>query len=200
MPIRLAITGPSGAGKSCLCRHLAALGALVVDADRVGHAVLDDPDVQANLTATFGRDILSADDRVDRKVLGDRVFAHPAQRERLDRITHAALAAELGRRLDAAASAGAPLVILEAAVYFLLPGPPPVDYVIALIADPALRRQRLLARGLPIPQADARLAAQAHLEPTWARADRIIRNDGDEAALVAIARDLFREHALGGTS
>jgi dephospho-CoA kinase len=200
MPIRLAITGPSGAGKSSLCRRLVALGALVVDADRVGHAMLDVPQVQARLVASFGADVVGPGGVVDRGILARHVFADPARRELLDRLTHPALAAEIERRLVAAAETEAPLVVLEAAVYFLLPGPPAVDHVIALLADPVVRRRRLLATGLTSEQADARIAAQTHLEPTWARADRIIRNDGDEAALAAVARDLFREYSPGGTS
>ncbi len=130
---RLAIIGPTGAGKSRLCRHLAELGAEVVEADRVGHEVLELPVVRARIAAEFGPGVLEADGTVDRPALGAIVFADPARRERLDAITHPPLAAALTERL-AHADPKAPLVILEAAVYFLLPGPPAVDAVVAVVA------------------------------------------------------------------
>lgn len=194
---RLAVIGPTGAGKSCLCRHLADLGAVVIEADRVGHAVLALPAVRAQVLAAFGPDVVDADGSVDRAALGAIVFADPAQRAKLDRLTHPPLAAALSERL-AQADAKAPLVILEAAVYFLLPGPPVVDAVVAVVATTPHRQRRLEALGLTPAQASARIAAQAHLEPTWARADRIIRNDGDAAALAVAARDLFVEYSPGG--
>jgi dephospho-CoA kinase len=194
---RLAIIGPTGAGKSRLCRRLAELGAEVVEADRVGHEVLAQPEVCARIAAEFGPGVLGGDGTVDRAALGAIVFADPARRAALDAITHAPLAAAIGGQL-ANAEHKAPLVILEAAVYFLLPGPPTVDAVVAVVATAPLRQQRLEALGLTPAQARARIAAQAHLEPTWARADRIITNDGDDAALAAVARDLYREYSLGG--
>ncbi len=194
---RLAIIGPTGAGKSRLCRHLADLGAAVVEADRVGHEVLAQPEIRARVAAAFGRGVLDADGEVDRAALGAVVFADPARRAALDAIAHAPLAAAIADRL-AKAEPKAPLVILEAAVYFLLPGPPAVDAVVAVVASPPLRQRRLEALGLTPAQARARIAAQAHLEPTWVRADRIITNDGDEAALATVARALFREFSPGG--
>lgn len=194
---RLAVIGPTGAGKSRLCRHLADLGAEVVEADRVGHEVLAQPEVRARIAAAFGPGVLGADGTVDRAALGAVVFADPEQRARLDAITHPPLAAALTERL-AIAGEKAPLVILEAAVYFLLPGPPPVDAVVAVVAATPSRQRRLEALGLTPTHARARIAAQAHLESTWARADRIITNDGDDAALAAIARELFREYSPGG--
>jgi dephospho-CoA kinase len=194
---RVAIIGPTGAGKSRLCRHLADLGAEVVEADRVGHEILEQSAVRAGVATEFGAGVLRADGSVDRAALGAIVFADPARRAQLDAITHPPLAAALVERL-AKADQKASLVILEAAVYFLLPGPPAVDAVVAVVATMALRQQRLEALGLTPAQACARIDAQAHLEPTWARADRIISNDGDQAALAVAARELIREYSPGG--
>ena len=193
MTASLAITGPTGAGKSRFCRLLAARGAAVIEADAVGHEVLDSPAVRAAVVAAFGAEILGPAGRIDRAVLGPRVFADAQARARLDALVHPALAAACTRKLEAAARAGSPLVILEAAVYFLLPGPPPVQLVITVTAPEALRLARLEDLGLAPEQARARIAAQAHLEADWRRADRIIENAGDEAELAAAADRLWRE-------
>jgi dephospho-CoA kinase len=190
---RLAVTGPTGAGKSIFCGRLAEHGAAVIDADRLGHAVLDLPDVRSAVAEAFGDDILGADGRIDRAVLGPRVFAASGARERLDALVHPALAQACAQELDAAAAGGSPLVILEAAVYFLLPGPPPVDRTVAVTAPAALRLRRLMGLGLSGERAAARVTAQAHLEPTWRRADRVIDNAGDLAELLQAADALWRE-------
>lgn len=189
----LAVTGPTAAGKTELCRRLAALGATVIEADRVGHELLRHPDVRERIVAAFGPEILGADGEIDRRALGPRVFASTECRERLDRLVHPALSASCAARMRAAVAGGSPLVILEAAVYFLLPGPPPADVTITVTADPQRRRQRLIAAGLAAEAAERRVAAQAHLEPTWTQSDRIIVNDGDETDLAAMAAALWRE-------
>lgn len=199
MTVTLAVTGPTGAGKTRLCARLAELGAEVVDADRVGHAVLDDPVVSRALAQEFGAEVLGDDGLIDRSVLGDRVFASPTARERLDALVHPALAAVCVETLADRVATGSPLVILEAAVYFLLPGPPPVDMTVTVTAPPSVRLARLIAIGVPSARAKARIAAQDHLEPLWQRADRIIANDGDEAALRRAADQLWRDCAATDT-
>jgi dephospho-CoA kinase len=189
----MAITGPTGAGKSRVCRLLADRGAAVIEADAVGHEVVDGPELRRAIAATFGQDTVGADGRIDRAVLGPRVFADPAARARLDALVHPVLAEACEARLEAARRAGSPLVILEAAVYFLLPGPPAADLVVAVTAPEAVRLARLIGLGLEPQQARARMLAQAHLEPHWRRADRIITNDGTEAELAAAAAGLWRE-------
>ncbi len=187
-----AVTGPTGAGKSRLCELLAARGAVIIEADRVAHALLDRPAEQAALVAAFGDRILSDAGAVDRGALGARVFADPAARQVLDGIMHPPLAAVLGARLAAARLIRSPLVILEAAVYFLLPGPPPVDLTVAVTAPPDARLARLIAKGLAPAAAAARMAAQTHLEPSWQLADRVLDNAGSQAILAAQVDDLWR--------
>ena len=197
--IRWVVTGPIGAGKSTVTAWLARRGAAVVDGDRLGHEVLADPAVVAEVAAAFGPGTV-AEGQVDRTVLGPLVFADPSALARLNGITHGRIAALARRRLDELEKAGNHgLAVLEAAVYFLFPAPPPVDLVIAVVADPVVRAARLAARrGLTAPQAAARLAAQADLAPLWRSADVVLDNSGDELQLQRRLDQLLLERLPGG--
>jgi len=186
------VTGPTGAGKSRLCQLLVARGAELVEADPVGHELLARPAIQERLQAVFGAGIRAADGSIDRRALGARVFGDPQARQALDRIMHPPLAAVLGARVCVARARRPDLVILEAAVYFLLPGPPPMNMTVAVTAPPDVRQARLVGKGLAPDAAASRIAAQAHLEPTWRLADRIIVNDGLPTTLADEAADLWR--------
>ena len=192
---RWVLTGPTGSGKSLVAGFLRELGALVVDADAVGHRVLEEPAVIAALTAAFGAEMLR-DGCLDRAALGRRVFADPAALARLNAVVHPRLAARLRAELDACVAAPdfRGLAVLEAAVYFQLPPLGPVDLVVAVTADAALRRERLIAaRQLDPAAVDARIAAQQPLLADFARADVVLHNDGDVDALRAAVRRLHAE-------
>jgi len=182
---RWAVTGPTGAGKSAVTALLAARGAVVLEGDRLGHAVLERPEVAAAVRARFGPDC-AADGRVDRAALGRRVFGDAEELSALDAITHGPLCALMEQELAPLAATGAALAVLEAAVYFRLPAPPRMDLVVAVLADPRTRAERLAARtGLTAAAALARVRALSHLDRDWARADLLIHNDGGPDELAA---------------
>ena len=74
----IGLTGGIAAGKTSVSAGLARRGAHVIDADRVGHRVLE-PGGEAydDVIHAFGTDILDADGRIDRRLLGSVVFADP---------------------------------------------------------------------------------------------------------------------------
>ena len=75
----IGIVGGIGAGKSTVAAELARLGCGVIDADRIGHELLDESDVRAQIVEMWGPSVLDENGRVDRRCLAGRVFTDPAQ-------------------------------------------------------------------------------------------------------------------------
>ena len=68
----IGLTGLIGAGKSEAARVLKSLGAVVVDADKIGHQVLrESVQLRTRLAKAFGREILDRNGRVLRKRLAN---------------------------------------------------------------------------------------------------------------------------------
>ena len=73
--LNVGLTGGIATGKSTVVRMLVGKGARVIDHDGLVHA-LQEPGqpVWKRIVEAFGRDILDADERIDRKKLGALVF------------------------------------------------------------------------------------------------------------------------------
>src|SRR5467141_2314636 len=97
--LRVGLTGGIACGKSHVLRRLAERGVPTLDLDSVAHELME-PGAAAydEVVAAFGRAILETDGRIDRKVLGARVFADAVAREQLNAIVHPKVRAEEGRR------------------------------------------------------------------------------------------------------
>ena len=81
----IGIAGGSGTGKSTIAAHVASgRGGVHVDADRVAHDVLGEPDVIAQIRQAFGDEVIDLDGSVNRRRLGVRVFADETRRGALD--------------------------------------------------------------------------------------------------------------------
>jgi len=65
------------------------------------------------------------------------------------------------------------------------------DFIITVESDIELRKNRLLKKGLYISQIEKRIAAQASEAAREAIADAVIRNDGDEDALLRKVENLW---------
>src|SRR2546428_820922 len=85
----IGLTGGIGTGKSVVAGILSEQGALILDADRLGHEVyLPDRPAYDDIVEEFGREVIAEDGTIDRKKLGPIVFADPAKLARLNAITH----------------------------------------------------------------------------------------------------------------
>lgn len=115
----IGVTGGVGAGKSTVLQYLEkAYGALLIVADQVGHEVME-PEAEAyeKIRLEFGSQVLGADGRIDRNVLGELVFADAEKLKKLNAIVHPAVKSEILKRIRQAELAGRTLVVVEAALF-----------------------------------------------------------------------------------
>lgn len=195
-PARIGLTGGLASGKSTVARLLAERGFIVVDADRLVAELYQPGEAgAAAVRELFGPEYLDAAGAVDRSRLAQLVFRDEAARRRLEGAIH-----PLVRRrfAELAASARSPIV-LEATLLVEAGYGPDFDLVVSVEADPALRRERAITRGLSPEEADRRLEAQGSGETRRAAAQRVIVNEGSLAELEAEVDKLVREIA-GGVS
>jgi dephospho-CoA kinase len=198
-PPVLGVTGAVAAGKSALSRRLAALGADVIDVDRLGHDVLATPEVRDAVVREFGRSVRAPDRSLDRAALARLAFADESARRRLEEIVHPAVRALVNARLDAARTAGAPLVVLDCALLFEGGLDALCDRTVVVEAPDAVRLARALAaHGWDEAEVRRRMAAQLPPAEKRARADVAVANEGDEARLDAAARGLYENLVRDG--
>lgn len=196
----LGLTGGIGAGKSTVARMFAARGVPVVDADALAREVVA-PGLPAHaVIAAAWPEVIAADGGIDRKRLGEIVFADPAARARLEAITHPRIQTASAERLAALAAAGHRLALYEAPLLVESGRHRDFDGLIVVTASEATQIARVRARnGLSQAQAEARIRAQLPTADKVRLASFVIDNDGDlartEAAVEALLHRLRSEPA-----
>jgi dephospho-CoA kinase len=181
--VRIAVTGGIGSGKSSVSACLAALGAVVIDADLIAREVVEPgtPGLAA-VVAEFGTTVLRPDGALDRAALAGVVFTDPERRAALEAIVHPLVGARSAELLaaappDAMVVYDVPLLAESAGGALGRTGE--FDAVVVVEAPLETRVRRLVGRGLTADDARARIAAQASDEQRRSIADHVLVNDGD---------------------
>lgn len=176
----IGLTGGIAAGKSTVSAALREAGAVVIDADQIGHqAYRAGTETYAALVEAFGPGIVGADGEIDRRTLGAIVFADPQQRRRLQDIVWPRMKAMLRQQLDELRAAGTAIAVVEAAVLIEAGWLDLVDEVWVVQVPEATAMQRLMARnGFSADDARARIRAQLSNEERARYAQVIIDNSG----------------------
>jgi dephospho-CoA kinase len=194
------LVGRAGSGKSTVAAALAADGARVIEADRLGHEVTDgDPAVREALVAEYGPGVYRADGTLDRARVAARVFRDPEARARLDALTHPRIVARIAAALDALRAGGfRGVVVIDAALMLEWGLERSCDAVLAVTAPEREQLERLArGRGWSPEEARRRLAAQRTNEAFAAAADVTLDNQGTVAELATAARDAVRRLRAG---
>jgi phosphopantetheine adenylyltransferase/dephospho-CoA kinase len=179
----IGLTGGIASGKSTAAALLKGYGAIVLDADRIGHRVYEPgtSGFQA-VVNEFGHDLVAADGTINRQLLGGKVFGDPAQMKRLTDIVWPEIRrlaaeeiADLRKRDDKS------IIVLEAAVMIEADWMDLVDEVWIVYVAPEIARERLMARnGLTEEQAQSRIDSQLSNKERLAYADVKIENSGTQ--------------------
>ena len=181
----IGLVGAIGAGKSRVADMLGRSGAFVIDADLVGHALLDQRPVRELVVGQFGAGILdrsgAPDDapRIDRHALGAIVFTDPAALRKLEAVLHPRMRRTFERAIARTVRRGqARAVVLDAAILFEAGWHALCDRIVLVDAPRDQRVARLsAARGWSEPTLAGREAVQWPLERKHALADAVVTND-----------------------
>jgi dephospho-CoA kinase len=187
--MKIGLTGGIGAGKSAVSTRFAHHGAVIVDADTIAREVVEPgtPGLSA-IVAEFGKQVLAADGTLDRAALAAIVFTDPERRTALEEIVHPLVALRSGQLIAAASAQAVVVYDMPLLTELVVKGQRTTDeydHVVVVEAPEELRITRLVARGLPEWDAEARIASQATDDERRAIADHVIVNDSTLEALDA---------------
>lgn len=175
----IGLTGGIGCGKSTAAACFAELGFVVVDADQLARQVLESHVCVSHLRDRWGAACLDSQGVPDRKWIGEKVFADPAERAFLESVTHP----EVARLRREATADSQHDYVVEIPLLFEKDLAAGFNAVVVIACSDDVRRVRLRARGLSDAEISARISSQLSLVEKVKRADVVIWNDGDAAFL-----------------
>lgn len=179
----IGILGGVASGKSIVAEHFRHLGAQVLDADQIGHEVLEEPEVIQAARQRWGEAVVDEDGQIKRSEVAKIVFAPPPSGPRelayLEQVTHPRIGDRLKQRFQQVRQHGdAEIVVLDAAVMLKSGWDRFCDHIVFIEVPRNLRLQRALERGWSYADFAARESAQESLERKRAAADYVIDNSG----------------------
>ncbi len=195
----IGVTGSIGTGKSEVARLLESLGAVVINADQVGHeAYAPNTESWREVVEAFGRDILQPTGEIDRRKLGAIVFSDPQQMAKLNGIMHPRMAGMVGERIEKLRTQGTEVVVVEAALLFEAKWDYLVDEVWSTDAPVETVIQRLRDRnGLQEEEVRKRIDSQMDRDERLARSHLVLDNSGDVAELEQTVNSLWESRVKG---
>ena len=188
----IGLTGGIGSGKSTVAQFLAELGAVILDADKIGHETLKQQEVRRQIVEAFGKQIIS-EGEIDREKLGKIVFSNPEARTKLNRIIHPPMYDTAKARLEQYRQQGAKVAVIDAPLLIEVGWTSLVDEVWVTTAPEATVLKRLKERtGLSEQESAARIRSQLTLEERKKHADIVIDTGCDLDELKAKVKELWR--------
>lgn len=175
------LTGGLGTGKSTVSRLLMSHGIPVLDADRVAKQVIE-PGTPGydQVVQVFGPDLKAADGSLDRVKLAQRVFGVPSELEKLERIIHPLVQAEIRHQKQWLEDQGTLWAVYDVPLLFEKNLMGQFDYIIVVTTTPEQQMERVKARnGWNEDEIKKRLASQKPLKDKELGAHHVLQNNAD---------------------
>jgi dephospho-CoA kinase len=183
MTFCVGLTGGIGCGKTAATDMFAALGAGIVDTDVISRELTaPGGGAMKPIAAAFGSEYVLPDGALDRARMRTLVFSDAQAKRRLEALLHPLIRSTSRERIAAARAPYVLLVVpllLETGSYADL-----LDRILVVDCDEATQVARVMARsGLTEQEVRRIMAAQLARAERLARADDVLRNDGDISEL-----------------
>jgi len=173
----IGVTGLIGSGKSTAAKILKSYGFAVIDADKIGHKVVDkNPELLKKLVYAFGEEILTKAKKLNRKKLAFLAFQNESSKNKLNRLVHPYLLKELKKQIKEL-SHEKEFIVIDAALLLDWNLDKIVDLVIMIHTSQKLRLKRLSKRGISKKDALARQSQQPSYRQFRERSDYVVFNN-----------------------
>lgn len=203
--IVIGVTGGVGTGKSTVARIFKQKGAVVIDADRIAHELMEPgTPVYRRIRRLFGDEVIGPRGRMDRKKLGARVFHNPRQMRQLTGILHPAVRRKIQeefrrlrrRKPDSVVVLDIPLLVEAGSAYR-------TDALVVVSAPAAVAAGRLRRRSGWSPEEIRRRGSfQMPLRQKEKQADFVVNNSGGLSStrrqVLRIWKRIVKERKLDG--
>jgi dephospho-CoA kinase len=193
--LKVGLTGGLASGKTFVGQALAGYGCLLIQADELGHQVMQ-PGGEAydEVVREFGPAILRPDGRIDRRSLAALAFGSPGRLERLNSLVHPPVVRR-EEELTAAFAAREPhgIAVVEAAILIETGSYQRFDRIILVVCTEEQQRARALCRGGAV-ESDvlARLSRQMPLAEKRKFAHFVIDTSGDKEDTLRQTRAVYQ--------
>ncbi|HUV38911.1 MAG TPA: dephospho-CoA kinase [Planctomycetota bacterium] len=190
----IGLAGGIGSGKSTVAAEFARLGATVLDADAMVHALLCEKPTVRKVVKRFGRDVLDAEGRVDRKKLGAAAFASMKSIRDLEALLHPEVIRRSKRCIAGLARRKKPGVVVIDAPLLMEAGMDRLCDEIVFVEAPKVQRLKRLkkTRGWGPEALRQREKRQKPLNVKRRNADTVVRNAGSRRTLRTQVRDVWQ--------
>jgi len=192
----IGLTGGIASGKSTVLQHLRQAGYSVIDADKLGHKVLEQGNPGYNkVVKCFGNEILNPDGSVNRTALGGIVFVDAEKLKQLNEISHPIIAEMIQKEFEESVSdSNGGIVFLEAALLIEANWYKVCGHIWVVSLDPTVGLRRLQERdNLSETEAKLRVGAQLDQEERLAYADVVLQNEGTPEELFTQTQQALQE-------
>ena len=181
------LTGGIGSGKSAAADCFRELGIELVDTDILAREVVEPGTTALDAIASrFGGSILKPDASLDRAQLRERIFADPEAREWLEALLHPLINQLI---IDRLAACDSPYCLLVSPLLLETRQSELADRVLVIDVSREIQLARTLLRdGSSEQTVEAIIASQIGRKERLARADDVIRNEGDLKELQAAVK------------
>lgn len=193
----IGVTGGMGSGKSLASRMFGELGAVVIEADKVGKKLYSiDPTLKNKIVEAFGNDILDDSGEVSFKELAAVAFKNSFSVGLLNSITHPFIKIAIREKIIEL-SISHDVILVDAALLYEGELLYSVDYIITVTAPEELRVKRVVDSGrFSEEEVRKRMALQLPEKEKADRADYVIANVGTIEELRAKVEDVYKKIML----
>lgn len=194
----IGLTGMSGSGKTYVSQIFASYGVHIINFDELVHHLYAGGNACTQaLAEAFGTSVLTSDHAIDRKTLGRMVFSDEKRLEQLNRIVYPFVLEEYEKICTEKEAAGVRTLLLDAPTLFEAGCDRYCDFVVAVVADPATRIQRIELRdSVNAREAERRLSHQHNDLFFQQRCKYIIRNSPGQDPVPQVEQILRQEGIL----